>query len=280
MDEKEYLIFCDESDRKGKFFSNFYGGVRIGASKLIGVNQRLQTARIKQGLSGEIKWSKTDQNCVERYEQMMRVFFNEISEGNLVVRVMFTKNSNVPQGLTSEQYANEYYLLYYQFLKHGFGLRYMPAHSKPPRLRLYLDEFGDTEEQISKFKGHLSSIGADKHIRKTGLVLHRRDIAHVRSHDHVLMQCLDVVLGSITFRLNDKHLEKPEGATQRGKRTRAKERLYKFIYKEICRVTKKRLNIGITTGLEKFPDDQWLAPYLHWLFKPSSSTHDPSKTKP
>ena len=24
--EREYIFFCDESDRKGPFFSNFYGG--------------------------------------------------------------------------------------------------------------------------------------------------------------------------------------------------------------------------------------------------------------
>lgn len=27
--EKEYLIICDEPERKGKYFSNFYGGVRV-----------------------------------------------------------------------------------------------------------------------------------------------------------------------------------------------------------------------------------------------------------
>ena len=27
MTEKEYIIFCDESDKRGKYYSNFYGGV-------------------------------------------------------------------------------------------------------------------------------------------------------------------------------------------------------------------------------------------------------------
>ena len=29
--EKEYLVFCDESDASGRFYSNFYGGVLVGA---------------------------------------------------------------------------------------------------------------------------------------------------------------------------------------------------------------------------------------------------------
>lgn len=33
MPEKEYIIFCDESDKYGKYYSNFYGGAIVGASK-------------------------------------------------------------------------------------------------------------------------------------------------------------------------------------------------------------------------------------------------------
>jgi hypothetical protein len=33
MTEKEYIIFCDESDRFGKYYSNFYGGVIVGPSQ-------------------------------------------------------------------------------------------------------------------------------------------------------------------------------------------------------------------------------------------------------
>jgi hypothetical protein len=32
MPEKEYIIFCDESDASGKYYSNFYGGVLVGSS--------------------------------------------------------------------------------------------------------------------------------------------------------------------------------------------------------------------------------------------------------
>lgn len=33
MPDKEYIIFCDESDVAGKYYSNFYGGVLVGSSQ-------------------------------------------------------------------------------------------------------------------------------------------------------------------------------------------------------------------------------------------------------
>ena len=198
------------------------------------------------------------------------------------MRVMFTQNARVPVGLSPEQSADSYYLLYYQFLKHGFGLAHIPAHPSPPRIRIYLDEIGDTREQVSKFKGFIQGMADTKTIRAAGgIVLEPAAIAEVRSHDHILMQALDTVLGSITFRLNNKHLEKLSGQNVRGKRTIAKERLYKFILTEIKRVTgKASFNVGISTGLSTFPAGRWSDPYLHWLFVPREHQIDESRYKP
>lgn len=280
IEEKEYLIICDESDGKGKYFSNFYGGVRVAASVLDEVNARLTAARNEVGLNGEVKWSKVDRRCVDMYEHLMVAFFKEIETRNVVARIMFTQNALVASGLEAHHYAEQYYILYYEFIKHAFGLRFMPDHREPPKLRIYLDELGDTEEQISKFKGFLGGLALDFHIRKTGLTIDSRHIAHVRSHDHVLLQCIDVVLGSITFRLNDKHKEKIPGKKRRGKRTVAKERLYKFIHKQICRVTGKHFNIGISTGPSQVPEGRWSDPYLHWKFQATNARVDSTKFKP
>ncbi|HOW67751.1 MAG TPA: DUF3800 domain-containing protein [Candidatus Paceibacterota bacterium] len=277
--EKEYLIFCDESDRRGTYFSNFYGGLRIGASNLNSVNERLVKKKEDLKLVSEVKWEKTDRTVESRYEAMVTAFFDEIDDGRLVVRIMFTQNACVPLGLSREQEVHEYYLLYYQFLKHGFGLRQMPNHATPPKLRIYLDEIGDTREQMAKFRGFIAGLAQDSLIRKTGLILQEQDITEVRSHDHILMQCLDVVLGSISFRLNDKHKAIPEGKKRRGKRTIAKERLYRHIYQQICRVAGPRFNIGISTRVVPYPDGQWSMAYLHWLFKPTNHRFDGEKAK-
>jgi len=282
LDEKEYILFCDESDRRGPYFSNFYGGIRVPASHLRTLELTLLNRRQQLGLTSEIKWEKVGPGVVERYEQFVSTFFDQIAAQHVFMRVMFTQNARAPISLTPEQLSDSYYLLYYQFLKHGFGLAYLPPHNQPPRLRIYLDEIGDTREQVAKFKGFVRGLPDTKTIRAAGgLILEESAIAEVRSHDHIVMQALDVVLGSITFRLNNKHLAKLPGETTRGKRTVAKERLYKFILDEIKRVTgKKPFNIGITTGLSEFPGGRWNDPYLHWCFTPREHTFDPRAVKP
>jgi hypothetical protein len=70
------------------------------------------------------------------------------------------------------------------------------------------------------------------------------------------------------FRLNDKHKEIPRGEKRRGKRTIAKEQLYKTLLQEI-RQMKPGFNIGMSTGTAGDLAARWHAPYLHWSFVPS-----------
>ena len=103
-------------------------------------------------------------------------------------------------------------------------------------------------------------------------------IAEVKSHNHVLLQCVDIVLGAIQFRLNDLHKVKPEGSRTRGKRTIAKEKLYKHINRRIRNIY-PNFNIGITTGTKGDESSYWGHPYRHWLFIPSSHKKNDAKTK-
>ena len=68
------------------------------------------------------------------------------------------------------------------------------------------------------------------------------------------------------FRLNDKHLDKPPGSNLRGRRTIAKERVYKAISARI-RGLRPNFNIGIDTGLDGEKANRWHHPYRHWLFQ-------------
>ncbi|MCM2275061.1 MAG: DUF3800 domain-containing protein [Candidatus Didemnitutus sp.] len=277
----EYTFFCDESIRRGPFFSNFYGGVRVSSDHIDAVNASLKSMLRSLGLTSEVKWTKVDANLVERYESMMDAFFAHMQAGRVHMRVMFTQNIHEPVGLSKEQLAEQYFILYYQFLKHAFGLTDMPAHPTSPRLRIYLDEMGETKEKVAKFRGFVGGLSSMTFRHTPGVILDQSDITEVRSHDHVLMQCLDVVLGAISFRLNNMHQVIPEGQHRRGKRTVAKEKLYRHIHKRICATTgKKHFNIGISTGLMGGHFDSWSAPYAHWRFVPKEYRINPAHAKP
>ncbi len=207
----------------------------------------------------------------------MQTFFEEVVSGKVKIRIMFRQNAQSPRGLKNEQIEMQYFLLYYQFIKHAFGLEFIEPSASGTRLRLYFDQFPDTKEKVEVFKTFLLALQNFAKFRKAGVKIAREDVAEVRSRDHVLLQCLDIVLGSMAFRLNDKHKEKPRGATRRGKRTRAKEALYKTIYQEIKKIHPRF--IGVTTSTRENPQSRWDDSYRHWAFLPKSVDYQSHLTK-
>lgn len=273
----ELIIYADESESRGRYFSNFFGGALVSSTDLAHVTERLAFAKREQNLHGEIKWIKVTQNYLEKYKAVMDAFFDLVQESRIKVRIMFTANRHVPQDLTAEQRQNKYFLLYYQFLKHAFGLQYATAKGKPIRCRFYLDALPDTRERVAQFKGFLKGLERTSTLRGH-IEVAPEQIADVRSHDHVVMQCLDVVLGAMHFRLNNKHEDKPPGQRTRGKRTIAKDKLYRHINRRI-RAMYPNFNVGITTG-GGAGSGRWLHPYRHWQFVPRNFEYDGRYEKP
>lgn len=242
----------------------------VGSSQYDRITARIKTEKARLNLLGEVKWSKVSAPYLSKYQDLVHVFFEEVRAGHLKVRIMFRQNARVPLGLTQDQIEGTYFRLYYQFIKHAFGLAYRPSGNQPAILRLYFDEFPETREACTQFKGFILGLKDNPKIRQAGLIITPENITEIRSHDHVLAQCLDIILGAMSFRLNDKQKEIPEGKSCRGKRTIAKEKLYRTILAEIQQI-KPHFNIGISTGTPGGPAERWSAPYLHWCFKPSET---------
>ncbi|MGE5583176.1 MAG: hypothetical protein ACM3X9_11660, partial [Bacillota bacterium] len=111
----DYILYCDESEKDGRFFSNFYGGALISGRYFDKVNSELNAKKQSLNLHGEIKWSKVTQNYLGKYMQMVDAFFGYVKKDIIKVRIMFTQNCRVPVNLTGEQRENSYFMLYYQF---------------------------------------------------------------------------------------------------------------------------------------------------------------------
>lgn len=273
----EYIIYTDESEGRGKYYSNFYGGALVRSTDLAMVERSLSERKIALNLLGEVKWSKISALDELPYGKLLDTFFDHVLADRIKVRVMFTQNANVALNLTADQRKNEYFLLYYQFFKHAFGLQYSNS-GEALHLRLLLDKVPDNREQIAKFRGYLCGLSRSVEFRHAKIRLENQQIAEVDSRQHVVLQCLDVVLGAIQFKLNDKHKEKAPGTTRRGRKTRAKENLYRHIYKHLCKL-RPNFNAGISTGIDGDPRNVWQHPYRHWLFVPRNHKFDGNKTK-
>jgi len=275
---RELVIYADESEKNGKHFGNFYGALIVRSTDLLSVTQTLHHRKTELGLTGEMKWTHTNASVSERYAQMMGTLFQLVNADRVKIRVMFTQKRYVPINLTSQQREDEFQILYYQFIKHGLGLAYANTTDELLRVRLYLDQLPDTKEKNARFKAYIAALNKYPPFRESQIHFAEDQIAEVRSHDHILLQCLDVVLGAIHFRLNDKHKKMSPGKRRRGTRTIVKELLYREISRQI-RSLRANFNIGITTGDDGERENRWKHPYRHWLFVPTDSKIDENQGK-
>lgn len=265
----EYIVYCDESNSNGPKFSDFFGGCIVNSKDLRFVTDMLEAKKKELNLFGELKWTKVTAQYLERYIEIVDLFFDFVCDGKIKVRIMFRNNADQPSNSDVRRSDDKYFKLYYQFLKHSFGLKDIPAVGEDIFVRIYLDQLPDTREKCEAFKRYVRRLPAIWNTGRAEGKLHIRkgDVTDVCSHDHVLLQCTDIILGAMYFRLNELHLEKPVGSSRRGKRTIAKEKLYKHINHRICEIL-PYFNIGISTGARKYQNPTWELPYSHWKFLP------------
>ena len=264
----EYIVYCDESNSSGPKFGDFFGGCIVNSKDWRIVTETLESKKKELNLFGELKWTKVTAQYLERYMEIVDLFFDFVRDGKVKVRIMFRNNADQPSSPAVRHSDDKYFKLYYQFLKHSFGLKDIPGTGNI-FIRIYLDQLPDTHEKCKEFKEYVQRLptfwNADRTEGK--LRIRKGDVADVCSHDHVLLQCTDIILGSMYFRLNGLHLEKSPGSRCRGKRTIAKEALYKHINKRICEML-PHFNIGISTGGRNYQNPTWELPYSHWKFVP------------
>ena len=278
MAKRSYTLFCDESVGKGRYYSNFYGGVLVRTAEREAIEAILQEKKDSLNLFGELKWTKITENYKEKYIDFIDEYIDLIRDNRMKVRVMFTQNRNQVDGLTQEQLENRYFLLYYQLIKNAFGFHHCnPRGINRVVINVLLDELPDTNARCNDFKDHISEIGNRGIYKGKGITFPRNQIADVNSRNHCILQGLDIILGAIQFRLNDKHKVKPEGSYRRARRTVAKDAVYKHIRSRINEI-RPGFNVGVSTKMAPV-NATWVHPYRHWLFVPTNSTQNDSLTK-
>ena len=274
--KKNYIIYCDESVKDGRYYSNFYGGVLIEEKHREFIEEKLQQVKDKQNIfNGELKWTKITENYEEKYKAFIETYFNLMKKGYIKTRIMFSNNST-PPNLSydpllsrSQIEAERYFKLYYQFLKHGFGLIYHPDNEEVI-VSLLLDRVPHEQKAFARFKSFIHDLENVREFRGKSIFFPKDQIINIDSKKHIILQALDINLGAMNFRLNELHKAKPSGEWRRAKRTMAKERIYKFINKKIREIY-PHFNIGISTGKQGDIANRWHHTYRHWEFTPASA---------
>lgn len=266
MPKRYYTIYCDESAERGPLFSDFYGGALLRSREVEAISALLNDKKAELNLLGEIKWTKITANYLDKYIEFIRYYFDFVSSSRIKIRILFTQNIRRARGLEQYHHDEKYFILYYQLIKNAFGLK----HSNPNALdrvyaNLLLDDIPDTNEKFERFKNYLCSIPESNAFIGRQVYIPKSQIAGVDSKDHVILQGLDIILGAMHFKLNKLNEAKPDGARVRGKRTIAKEKVYKEINR-LIREIRPGFNVGTNTGFDGDIRNLWLHPYRHWLF--------------
>ena len=111
------------------------------------------------GLYQEVKWTKVTEQYLDKYLNLIDYFFDFVKKNKIKIRIMFRQNAQVPQNLTREHQEKEYFLLYYQFIKHAFGIDYCNQNeSDQIILKLYFDKLPDTKRKNKEFKGYIYAL--------------------------------------------------------------------------------------------------------------------------
>lgn len=265
-------MFCDESAQKGVRYSNFFGGLLIKARDEYRLRSVFDSIKGHFNPTGEVKWQKTSAYSLPLYKSIVETLFDEVYADNIKIRIMFTQNL---RAFTGEKVSRniKYFKLYYQLIKNAFGFneRINSGEKNKISLRIHLDKIPHKSGK-EDFKNYLMSLNTQKAFKNGNVSIIPNGISEIDSKDHILLQCLDLVLGSIHFRLNRLHKEIPKGKNRRGKKTIAKEELYKHIYKNICKgMPGYQFNIGENTNYNFGNGTRWEMPYKHWHFKPKDS---------
>lgn len=251
-------------------------GALINLSDINLIENALNNKKEELNLHGEIKWTKVTDNYLEKYIDMINLFFEFIKNGKIKVRIMFAQNAFVSDGLTKKQTDNEYSILYYYFLKDAFGLKFSngtPFKNKV-NFSFYLDDLPCSEEQKNALKSSMLRYNFELRQNNTEII----EIVEINSKKHVIQQCMDIVLGSMNFKLNDFDKIKDAQTGKRSKRTIAKEKLYKVINKNI-RDIRKGFNVGASTSNDNDVTNIWRHKYRHWNFISRYSHFDKALTK-
>jgi hypothetical protein len=275
---RRYIIFCDESDDKGRFYSNFYGGILIEASKQQAIEDELQACKDALNIfSVEMKWERITAPYADKYIEFVHKAFDIVERGDMKVRIMFTQNRNQPV-LEDYQIGNDYFMLYYQFIKHAFGLQHAVPEGDTASAAVLLDDVPHSADKLHQFKSYLSSLSAFPKWARAGFSIAYEDIADVNSKDHNILQALDVILGGMQSRLNEKHTKPQAPLKRRGKRTKAKAKVYKAIKDRVWAIY-PNFNVGVSTATAEGLHMRFEHRYRHWLFVPSNAEVDPDRTK-
>ncbi|MDR0581660.1 MAG: DUF3800 domain-containing protein [Prevotellaceae bacterium] len=181
--DKTFNIYCDESchlenDHK-KFM--FLGSVSCAYPQVERHSKRIDELKKEHHFYAEIKWTKVSHSKLRFYLDLVDYFFDT----DLKFRILGVEKSKINNDVFSQTYDDFYYKMYYRLLHYNINPFY--------NYNVYLD-IKDTLSacKVRKLREILNT--------KLGVF---RNVQNIRSHEALLMQLADFLMGAISYNIND-----------------------------------------------------------------------------
>lgn len=273
-----YEIWADEAWTHGGPIPNrywcFFGGVMGPQPDIERLDKEVAKIAAMYKLGGEIAWAGLRGKNLPAYRALVDSFVDLLRRTDLHYRQVFLDRRlvRVNESGTVDPIADldVQYLIYYQFLKHAFGLRYLPRAPNGERHRILIrldDHSSKTHKQkLEEFVVMLAS------------TLNRPDldigVKFLSSEDAYRLQICDLMIGAAGSYGNKDYMRREPG--QRGMKPRQKVRLdmAKYVYNKLRDLDRQERGSGAfnwfeSTGLNG--DIRNLMNYKMriWKFKPT-----------
>jgi hypothetical protein len=180
---KTFNIYCDESchienDHK-KYM--FLGSTSVAYNQVKFHTAQINELKKKHSFYAEIKWSKVSKSKLRFYLDIIDYFFAT----DLQFRCVGVEKAKINNTAFNQTYDDFYYKMYYSLLNHNINSTY--------NYNVYLD----IKDTLSAYK-----------VNKLKVVLNTkfgvfRNVQNIRSHESIIMQITDFMMGAISYLHND-----------------------------------------------------------------------------
>lgn len=180
---KTFNLYCDESchlenDHKPYMF---LGKISVAYNQVRLHTNSIKDLKNKHKFNAEIKWSKVSKSKLQFYLDLVDYFFAT----DIQFRAVGIEKSKINNQSFEQSFDDFYYKMYYSLLNHNINSLY--------HYNVYLD----IKDTLSAYKvNNLKSILNTKY----GVF---RNVQNIRSHESLLMQLTDFLMGAIAYKRNN-----------------------------------------------------------------------------
>jgi hypothetical protein len=205
----------------------FFGGVFGPEAACDRLETALRIAATAEHLDGEVKWSSVTGHNLAAYKRLVDVFFEHVTNDQLTYRQIFLDRSfvHVPTpGDPARTPLDVQFLICYQFLKHAFGLRYLPNTdlAREHHVTIRLDNHS-SEHHTTDLRNYVEALGGVLECPRL-----TTQVTFVNSKRFRRLQVCDLLMGAAGSHGNKMHKRREGG--RRGMTPKQKRRLDMTVY--------------------------------------------------